>query len=102
MARMRRSSMRCRARNVLVEASGLTEAQVCFAVRAELARSVEDVLARCNRALFLDAAAARAAVPDVARIVAEELRKPESWQAEEAARFDAFARTWMLNPAARA
>ncbi|SAL61281.1 FAD dependent oxidoreductase [Caballeronia cordobensis] len=81
---------------VLVQASGLTEAQTRFAVRAELARSVEDVLARRDRALFLDAAEARRAAPDVARIVAEELGRSATWEAEEAARFDAFARGWML------
>ena len=68
------SSRNCRARqNVLVEASGLTEAQVRFAAQAELARCVEDVLARRNRALFLDAAAARRAAPEVARVMAEVL-----------------------------
>ncbi|SAK80196.1 FAD dependent oxidoreductase [Caballeronia hypogeia] len=82
---------------VLIPASGLTEAQVRFAVRAELARDVEDVLARRNRALFLDAAAARRAAPEVARIVAEELGKTAQWQAAEAERFDAFARRWMLS-----
>ncbi len=51
----------------------LSEAMVRFAVRHELARSVEDVLARRCRLLFLDAAeAARVAAP-VAEIVAEEL-----------------------------
>ncbi len=51
----------------------LSEAMVRFAVREELARSVEDVLARRCRLLFLDAAeAARVAAP-VAEIVAEEL-----------------------------
>ncbi|SAK64292.1 glycerol-3-phosphate dehydrogenase/oxidase [Caballeronia ptereochthonis] len=83
--------------NVLVQASGLTEAQTRFAVRAELARCVEDVLARRNRALFLDAAAARDAAPEVARIVAEELGKSSHWQADEVERFDTFARTWMLS-----
>jgi glycerol-3-phosphate dehydrogenase len=82
--------------NMLVRASGLTEAQTRFAVRAELARSVEDVLARRNRALFLDAGQARRAAPDVARIVAEELGRSARWQAEEVARFDAFAEGWML------
>ncbi|WP_408161278.1 FAD-dependent oxidoreductase [Caballeronia jiangsuensis] len=84
------------AHNVLVKASGLTEAQTRFAVRAELARCVEDVLARRNRALFLDAAAARDAAPEVARIIAEELGRSAQWRAEEVARFDDFARTWML------
>ncbi|SAK58958.1 FAD dependent oxidoreductase [Caballeronia fortuita] len=84
------------AQNVLVKASGLTEAQTRFAVRAELARGVEDVLARRNRALFLDAAAARDAAPEVARIVADELGKSREWEAEEVARFGEFARRWML------
>jgi glycerol-3-phosphate dehydrogenase len=83
--------------NVLVQASGLTEAQTRFAVREELARSVEDVLARRNRALFLDAAAARAAAPDVARIMAEEMGQSAQWQADEISRFHAFARSWMLS-----
>jgi glycerol-3-phosphate dehydrogenase len=83
--------------NVLVAASGLTEAQTRFAVRAELARCVEDVLARRNRALFLDAAAARDAAPQVARIVAEELGRPPEWVSEEVARFEAFAGNWMLS-----
>jgi glycerol-3-phosphate dehydrogenase len=85
------------AHNVLVKASGLTEAQTRFAVRAELARCVEDVLARRNRALFLDAAAARDAAPEVARIIAEELGRSAQWRSEEVARFDDFARTWMMS-----
>jgi glycerol-3-phosphate dehydrogenase len=35
-------------------------------------------------------------MPEVARIVAEELGKSSQWQADEAVRFDDFARTWML------
>jgi glycerol-3-phosphate dehydrogenase len=52
---------------------GLSEAMVRFAVRHELARTVEDVLARRSRLLFLDAKeAARQAAP-VARLLGEEL-----------------------------
>jgi glycerol-3-phosphate dehydrogenase len=52
---------------------GLSEAMVRFAVRHEMARTVEDVLARRCRLLFLDAAeAARQAAP-VAALMAEEL-----------------------------
>ena len=71
------------ASNVLVEASGLTEAQVRLRPEAELARCVEDVLARRNRALFLDAAAARRAAPEVARVMAEVLGFGERWQREQ-------------------
>jgi glycerol-3-phosphate dehydrogenase len=84
------------ASNVLVEASGLTEAQVRFAAQAELARCVEDVLARRNRALFLDAAAARRAAPEVARVMAEVLGFGERWQREQVERFEVFARGWGL------
>lgn len=51
---------------------GLTEAMVRFAARHEYAQTVEDILARRWRVLFLDAALARAMAPEVARIVQEE------------------------------
>ena len=53
-------------------APGLSEAMVRFAVRSEHAQTVEDVLARRTRLLFLDARAAAAAAPAVARVLAEE------------------------------
>ena len=52
--------------------SYLTEAMVRHAVRAEFAMTVEDVLARRWRALFLDARAAARMAPEVARILTEE------------------------------
>jgi glycerol-3-phosphate dehydrogenase len=51
----------------------LSEAMVRFAVRFEMARSVEDVLARRSRLLFLDALQASACAETVAQILAEEL-----------------------------
>lgn len=51
---------------------GLTEAMVRFAVRHEHAHTVEDVLARRWRALFLDARAAAALAPAVADILCSE------------------------------
>lgn len=53
-------------------APGLTEAMLRFAVRYEYARTVEDVLARRSRLLFLDAARAADVAPLAARIVEEE------------------------------
>jgi glycerol-3-phosphate dehydrogenase len=52
---------------------GLSEAMVRFAVRHEMAQSVEDVLARRCRLLFLDAAEAQRQARPVATILAEEL-----------------------------
>ncbi|WP_342131107.1 glycerol-3-phosphate dehydrogenase/oxidase [Hydrogenophaga sp. OTU3427] len=51
---------------------GLTEAMVRFAARHEYAITVEDVLARRSRLLFLDARLARQLAPRVAAILAEE------------------------------
>jgi len=57
-------------------AGGLSEAMVRFAVRHEMARTIEDVLARRSRLLFLDAARAQAVAPSVAVLLAEELGRP--------------------------
>jgi glycerol-3-phosphate dehydrogenase len=81
---------------ILVPASGLTEAHVRFAARFELARTVEDVLARRNRALFLDSAAALRAAPEVARILAEELGHDAAWQRRTLAGFEQTARLYQL------
>lgn len=73
---------------------GPTEAEVRHAVRCELARGVEDVLARRHRALFLDARAALAAAPEVARLLAEELGRDESWCRAELESFERLARQY--------
>ena len=51
---------------------GLTEAMVRFAARHEYARTVEDMLARRSRLLFLDAALARTLAPEVAALLLQE------------------------------
>ena len=53
-------------------APGLTAAMVRFAAKYEYALTVEDVLARRSRLLFLDAALAADVAPVVARILEEE------------------------------
>jgi glycerol-3-phosphate dehydrogenase len=55
-------------------------AEVIYAVRAEMARTVEDVLARRVRLLFLDAKAALIAAPLVAELMADELGQDKLWQ----------------------
>ncbi|MFU2050811.1 glycerol-3-phosphate dehydrogenase/oxidase [Bordetella hinzii] len=81
---------------MLVKASGLTEAHVRYAARHEMARTVEDVLARRNRALFLDAEAAQLAAPEVARLLAQELGHDAAWQQRTLADFEAVAATFRL------
>ncbi len=51
---------------------GLTEAMVRFAARHEYARTVEDVLARRSRLLFLDAALAKSLAVEVSNLLREE------------------------------
>jgi glycerol-3-phosphate dehydrogenase len=54
-----------------------TGAEVVYAVRHEMARTVDDVLARRTRARFLDAAAVRESTPRAAALIARELgREP--------------------------
>lgn len=78
---------------------GLTEGMVRFAVRYEFARTVEDVLARRSRWLFLDAAAAAGAADDVGTIMAEELAQSPASRfdpRECAARFRDLAASYRL------
>jgi len=73
----------------------IVAAQVVWAVRQEMARKVEDVLARRTRALFLDARAAIAMAPRVAEIMAAELMKDAAWQEREVAEFNAVAKNYL-------
>jgi glycerol-3-phosphate dehydrogenase len=56
-----------------------------------MARTVEDVLARRTRALFLDARAAMEAAPAVADLLAKELKRDESWREKQLVDFMAIA-----------
>ena len=68
-----------------------TVGEVRCAVRDSFALTVEDVLARRSRVLFLDAALAAAAAPAVARIMARELGWSPAREAAELAAFGALA-----------
>lgn len=58
-------------------------AEVVWAVREEMARTLDDVLSRRLRATFLDARASIQMAPEVADIMAGELRKKYSWSKEQ-------------------
>ncbi len=78
-------------------AGGLSEAMVRFAVRHEMAHSVEDVLARRCRLLFLDAAEAQRQAGAVATILAEELGAGFDAAASQAS-FEALAAQYQRLP----
>jgi glycerol-3-phosphate dehydrogenase len=73
-------------------------AEVVWAARHEAARSVEDVLARRTRALFLDARASVEAAPAVAALLALALGKDATWQESEVARFRELADGYLVPP----
>jgi glycerol-3-phosphate dehydrogenase len=73
-----------------------TVAEVYWAVLNEMAMTVEDVLARRTRALFLDAKAAVEAAPLVADIMMKELSKDETWKQEQINAFNEVAKGYML------
>ena len=72
------------------------EAEVVWAVREEMARTVEDVLARHTRALFLNAKAAYEVAPRTAALVAQELHVDKSWEAAQVKTFQRLARSYMI------
>ncbi|MDQ5915150.1 MAG: glycerol-3-phosphate dehydrogenase, partial [Pseudomonadota bacterium] len=67
-----------------------------FAIRHEAARTIEDILARRSRALFVDAKAAAASIEDVGRILAEELRLSPDQLAESLRAAKGSARRFQL------
>lgn len=85
-----------RLRKNIAEGFPYTVAEVLWTVRAELARTVEDVLARRLRLLFLDARKAIAAAPLVASILKTELERDEVWEKEQVDCFTNLAKAYLL------
>jgi glycerol-3-phosphate dehydrogenase len=72
------------------------KAEVIWGIRNEMARTVEDILARRTRALFLDARAAIRMAPEVASLMAQELGKDNIWEQEQVRLFTATAQNYLL------
>jgi glycerol-3-phosphate dehydrogenase len=73
------------------------QAEVIWAARYEMARTVEDVLARRVRLLFLDAKAGMETAPLVAGLMAAELGKDAQWQNEQVEAFNSLAKAYLLH-----
>jgi len=71
-------------------------AEVVWAAREEMARSVEDILARRLRALFLDAKAAVRMAPQVAVLLAQELGHDKKWQMDQVEKFNQVASGYLV------
>ena len=72
------------------------KAEVLWAVRQEMARTIEDVLARRTRALFLNARSALEMAPAVAQLMSAELAWDEPMQAKQLAKFLEVASNYIL------
>jgi glycerol-3-phosphate dehydrogenase len=70
--------------------------EVQWAARHEMARSVDDVLARRTRALFLNARAAMEMAPKVASILAVELGRDAAWSRAQVDAFERIASRYVL------
>ena len=71
-------------------------AEVIWAVRQEMARTVEDVLSRRTRSLLLDARASMDAAPKAARWMARELGQDEKWQQDQVAAYRKLAEAYLV------
>lgn len=73
-----------------------TVGEVVWAVRNEMARTVDDVLARRIRILYLDARASLEMAPKVAAIMAAELGKDKTWEENQVRDYTEMAKAYIL------
>ena len=74
-----------------------TKAEVKWMIQNEMAITVEDILARRIRLLFLDAKAAIEAAPAVATLMGKELNKDEEWILKQVNDFKNLAKSYLVH-----
>lgn len=72
------------------------KAEIIWAIRNEMAITIDDVLSRRTRMLLLNAQAALESAELVAEYLAEELNKDQAWVKQEVAEFNALAKEYTL------
>lgn len=72
------------------------KAEIIYAVRDEMARKIEDILARRTRILLLDAKVAMAVSREVAEIMAKEMGKDSMWIDEQVLEFEKIAENYLV------
>ncbi|MEN8226766.1 MAG: glycerol-3-phosphate dehydrogenase/oxidase [Bacteroidota bacterium] len=82
---------------VLSEKLHILKAQIVWAIREEMARTLEDCLARRTRALQLDAQESMRIAPRVAEIMAEEMGYNKNWETKQTETFIILAKGYLLN-----
>jgi len=81
----------------LSESLGIEKAQVIWAVREEMARTLEDVLARRTRALFLDAKESLRIAPEAARLMVDELGRDPNWIQDQLDSYKRLASNYLID-----
>ena len=81
---------------LISESLPLKASQVIWAVRHEMARTLEDMLARRVRGLFLDVNESLRIAPQVAQIMASELNESTDWIVNQLTEFKAIAKHYQL------
>jgi len=76
--------------------SDFTAGEVIWAVRKEMARTVDDVLARGVRVLYLDAKQSISLAPKVAGIMAGELGRDKDWVQQQVEEYTAIAKGYVM------
>ena len=74
----------------------MVKAEVVWMIRNEMARTVEDVLARRSRVLFLNAAAAGKLAPAVVTLMAQELNRDQAWEFAQQVDFNLLVQQYLL------
>ena len=74
----------------------LTKNQVIWAIREEMAMTVEDVLARRTRVLFLNASESLILAPTVAAIMGKEMGKDSSWIATQIENYTTLTQNYLM------
>ena len=85
-----------KANQSLSEKLFISENQVLWAVQEEMAMTLEDVLARRTRCLFLDAYETEKIAPEVVKIMSKVLKKDAQWIEKELERFSLILKKYQL------
>ena len=80
----------------LSESLHIRKSQVIWAARHEMAQSLEDVLARRTRALFLDARESMKIAPESAKMLAAELGRDQSWVKVQIEQYQELAMKYLV------
>lgn len=82
-------------RGFLSEPLKIRKAQVIWAVRKEMARSLEDILARRTRALYLDVNESLRIAPETAKLMSDELNYDKKWVNDQVSQYKEIAKKYI-------